>query len=333
MKVTLLTNTQDMVQTLWTIWQLSRTNDSLKDIALHYFSAAHPTDSKAFFERIINEDIPLAEMIDFIFVLEDIPISLREQLVRHRIGVKVGGQYYVDTIPDLSDSSFWSQSMRVMDMSSFEFFVPDSIANSIPYIVESGKRNQKIPEAVYGDAMDNAARAYSALVEAGIPREDARNVIPLGATHRIVWKLNLSAIKHIVSKRSCWILQLGLWKPVIQGIISELCKLNSGFRQLATPPCMKGNKFRECLFTENNFARLEGDVDMLPPCPLYLNYHRGASLACVNKVFPKSKTCWFWRSDILAWECCDESRMPLTKQMRAEYAKFWNRNVDTGEML
>lgn len=325
MKVTLLTQTENMTDNLWTIWQLSRSNDSLHQIINEEYSEE---EADKFFARIINEDIPLTEMIDFIFLLEDIPISLREQLVRHRIGVKVSGQHYVDTISDLSDSSFWSQSMRVMDMSDFKFFIPESIEQSVPVVAK-----HKIPLAVYQEAMDNAARTYSVLVEAGIPREDARNVIPLGAMHRIVWKLNLSAIKHIMSKRSCWILQLGLWKPIIQGMISELCKLNPTFCQLATPPCMKGNEFSKCLFCENNYARIEGDVDVLPPCPLFLNHYKDLALQCSNKVFPTSKTCWYWQSDISAWTCCDESRLSLMSQMRAEYSRFWNRNVYTGVML
>lgn len=317
MKVTLLTKTQSMVENLWMIWQLSRSNDSLKDILKQYGCTA----SKDFFARIINEDIPLAEMIDFIFVLEDIPISLREQLVRHRIGVKVGGHDYVDTVSDLSDSSFWSQSMRVMDMSDFKYFIPESIKNC------SGSRD------IYAKHMFETEIAYARLIAQGIPREDARNVIPLGATHRIVWKLNLSAIKHIVNKRSCWILQLGLWKPVIQGIISELCKLSPAFRQLATPPCIQGNKFRECLFCENNSARIEGNVDVLPPCPLYLTYYSIIAKKTSCKVFPESKTCWYFQSDKQIWECCNVDRIPLMEQMRKEYGKFWNRNVDTGEML
>lgn len=326
MKVTLLTQTKNMVKYLSMIWQLSRSCDLLEDIDCRYSE----TKAKEFFSRIINEDIPLTEMIDFIFVLEDIPISLREQLVRHRIGVKVGGHDYVDTVSDLPDSSFWSQSMRVMDMSNFEYFIPESIGECSP-VVRLG--HHKIPAAVYKEAMGDAARAYTILVAQGVPREDARNVIPLGATHRIIWKLNLSAIKHIMSKRSCWILQLGLWKPVIQGMVSELCKLNTAFRQLASPPCMKGNEFNHCLFCENNYARIEGDVDSLPPCPLFLNYYKDLALQCSSEVFPTSKTCWYWRSDISAWECCDESRIPLMSQMLVEYEKFWNRNVDTGEML
>jgi len=186
---------------------------------------------------------------------------------------------------------------------------------------------------IYRDAMEKAAAAYTALVALDVPREDARNVIPLGATHRIVWKLNLSAIKHIVGKRSCWILQLGLWKPIIQGMISELCKLNPAFRQLATPPCIQKNEFSKCLFCENNSARIEGDIDPLPPCPLYLNYYSVIAKEISCKVFPTSKTCWFFRSDIAGWECCDESRMPLMNNMVQEYAKFWNRNPVSGEML
>ena len=72
MKVTLLTQTHNMIEWLWVIWQLSRSNDSLEDIDEDH-SQKHAED---FFARIINEDIPLAEMIDFIFVLENIPISI-----------------------------------------------------------------------------------------------------------------------------------------------------------------------------------------------------------------------------------------------------------------
>lgn len=323
MKVTLLTHTHNMVEWLWTIWQLSRSNDLLEDIDCRYSE----TKAEEFFARIINEDIPLTEMIDFIFLLEDIPISLREQLVRHRVGVKVGGHDYVDTVSDLSDSSFWSQSMRVMDMSSFGFFVPESIRN-VPLI---SKRKSSL--AIYQEAMDNAAQTYSQLVKAGIPREDARNVIPLGATHRIIWKLNLSSLKHIVGKRSCWILQLGLWKPIIQGMIAELCNLDPAFCQLATPPCMKGNQFSKCLFCANNYARVEGDVDSLPPCPLFLNYYKDLALKCSNRVFPESKTCWYFVSSKQTWECCNIERILPMAKMASEYSKFWNRDVNTGEML
>lgn len=323
MKVTLLTQTENMIEILWTIWQLSRSQES-SDAILE----KKPSNSEyeEFFRRIINEAIPLAEMIDFIFVLDDIPISLREQLVRHRIGVKVAGQEFCDVVPDLADSSFWSQSMRVLDMGDFEFFIPESIKKGY---AESESRNTL---SIYNGVMKEITKGYKRLVRAGVPHEDARNVIPLGATHRIIWKLNLAAIKHILSKRSCWILQLGLWKPVIQGMVSELCEIDPAFKQLATPPCMEGDDFKACLFCENNFARIKGDVDPLPPCPLFLNYYKDAA-QCVRKVFPKSKTCWYWQSDIKRWLCSDVDRMFPMGEMKIEYTKFWNRNIHTGAIL
>jgi len=318
MKVTLLTKTENMESNLWLIWQLSRGQESLGKIRNQLLEKA---DLNKFFERIINEDIPLAEMIDFIFVLEDIPISLREQLVRHRIGVKVAGQEFCDLVPDLADSSFWSQSMRVLDMSNFEYFVPESVQKGTD------------PYGIYAKHMLNTRITYSKLVAAGIPREDARNIIPLGAAHRIVWKLNLAAIRHIMSKRGCWILQLGLWRPVIEGMVNELCKFNPVFRQLVTPPCMRGDEFHGCLFCENNYARIEGDVDPLPPCPLFLNHYHEEALDCSNEVFPESTTCWFWQSDTNKWTCCAENQMPLKEKMRVDYGKLWQRNVDTGEKI
>lgn len=325
MKVRLLTNTKKMAENLWLIWQLSRSPKPIEALLPNY-------DAKKvekFFARIINEEIPLAEMIDFIFLLEDIPISLREQLVRHRVGVKVAGQHYVDAVFDFADSSFWSQSMRVLDMSKFateeKYFVPESIKENIPVV-----SHQKVPLALYQEAMLTCGRVYATLVDAGIPREDARNVIPLGATHRIVWKLNLSALKHIVGKRSCWILQLGLWKPIIQGMIDELCRETSIFRQLASPPCMKDDVFLGCKFRENNKSRIVGDVDRLPPCSLYLHYHYEEA----KKTAKPAETVW-WTLDRHGreWVAKSKADEELMDQMRIEYSDFWHRNIDTGKML
>lgn len=321
MKVKLLTKTENMELNIYRIWKLSRSQ--VPEAAL--WGEVDLLEAKEFFKRIINEAIPLAEMIDFIFLLEDIPIALREQLVRHRIGVKVAGQEFCDLVPDLADSSFWSQSMRVLDMSNFEYFTPESIKEG------SARFKGEAAMDIYARHMFKTRVAYSQLLTAGIPREDARNVIPLGATHRIIWKLNLASIKHIMSKRGCWILQLGFWKPIIQGIIEELCKLDPSFRQLISPPCIQGNKFKACSFCVNNYSRIQGDIDPLPPCPLFLNYYRDQALDCSRKVFPESTTCWFWQSDADEWTCCAKNQMPQMKQMRIDYAELWQRNVDTGK--
>lgn len=313
-KVTLLSHTKDVLETLWLVWETSRSKESLETIIGQTdFKDKHSFDN--FFSRIIQEDIPVAEMVDFVFLLEGVSISLREQLVRHRIGVKVGPTIGVDQVPDLGDSSFWSQSMRILDMSQFatkeEYIIPESIGQN------------SIAKAIYQTQMQDAQATYRSLAGLKIPLEDARQVIPLGTTHQIVWKLNLASLKKIVGKRSCWILQLDLWKPIIIGMIDELCKkISPTFRELVTPPCYERNRWKGCHFCENNRARIEGIKDEIPPCPIFLAKDKNAFNWCEQ---PESNK-WqlhFNGSSTLTVKTIDETAARRFENMVVEYSKFW----------
>lgn len=320
MKVKLLTKTENMFATISNVWNASRTNDPIQ-----IKNCASDFDKDLFF-KILKEDIPIMDMVEFIFLLEDIPISLREQIVRHRLGIKFDDKIGLDIVPDLLDSTFWCQSMRVMDMSDFNYFTPKSIADSIPQYIST--EEERIPFAVYQEAMSTCKRVYTQLVEAGIPMEDARQIIPLGATHRMVWKLSLTAIKHICSKRSCWIAQLGMWKPIIKGIVEELVNIDLKFRLLITPPCIQNEKFQECKFCEHNKKRVLGEGEEMPPCPLYLQYHEQEAVQQKNAKWIQSINSHFWiikNEDFVGEE-------QMTK-MKKEYAELWGRNVITGELL
>lgn len=102
MKATLVSWTQDPVSTVLTVWDASKSEEQLDSIR-------DKVDVDwELFERILEQEIPVAQFISFQFVLEDVPISWREQAVRHRIGVKFGDNYAVDIVPE-ADISFWSQ--------------------------------------------------------------------------------------------------------------------------------------------------------------------------------------------------------------------------------
>jgi len=269
-KVTLLSWTKDPLRTLWKIWICSREQVSLE--SMHIPEA---DGEQLLFQRIVDSDIPVAEHISFTFLLEGVSIALREQLVRHRIGCKVGDNFGVDIIPELSSSTFWAQSMRILDMSSFEYEIPDSV-------VEAGQ------EVYFKNAMARARNFYSYLVGRGVPLEDARMVIPLAATHRITWTLNLASIARILKKRGCWILQLGLWEPVIRGIVEGLAtKIDPCFRQLIRPPCWDS---KDCCFKLDNEQRLNGN-DPLPFCPLWCRFHGlpYQEIIRAQKIFSKRK--------------------------------------------
>ena len=265
--VKLISRPMNPMGTLYYVWEQSRSNGPLKspdEYQMMWLLGEEPVASTI--KKILDEDIPLTEHLNFVFALENVSIALREQMVRHRIGVSVEGRLGIDYIPDLTSSSWWSQSMRMLDMGSFSsegaFDTPETIKNA----------GEKDAEALYKHLMATAENVYQRLCELGVPAEDARQVIPLAATSRLTWSINLKAMTHILGKRACWILQAGLWEPIISGMLHEMVdKVDPYFVNLVQPPCMKGGKFNSCPFHKINSERILNLDGNLTPCPLYLH--------------------------------------------------------------
>jgi len=329
-KVTLVTHTLDPLETVYSVWQASKgeaplmsTEDVKRNIS--------PDKVEDLFRAVIAKRIPIGEHIDFVFMIENVSVSWREQAVRHRIGTnpspeRIGADITMDRIPDLADSSWWSQSMRIQDMSNFAakgaYRLPETVVAAGPEAVKKFK-----------DRMASIASTYNELVDMGIPMEDARELIPLGAQHRISWRLNIGSLQHIVSKRGCWILQLGIWGPVITGMISELAtKVHPIFSELVTPPCLKGDEFTGCVYHEECRRRYTGDDD-LPPCPLHLTHHKlpEASGKPVIDGFRAPETI----AGIVNTMSSDMGlpRFSEMRQRAEDYKAFWGRNPYTGKRL
>lgn len=299
-KVTLLSWTQNPIQTIYVIWQASRGNEAVK----------HPSEISAedpevldTFKKVIHTKLPVAENLSFVFLLENISISFREQMVRHRIGTKVGPRLGVDLAPDLAESTWWSQPLRIIDMSKFyddgQFRKPETLENKTHWDGRTAKE-------IYDFAIFQAQNAYKDLLKAGVPSEDAREVLPLATGHRVSWGLNLAALQHIVGKRTCWITQAGLWEDIVLGMINELAtKVHPVFRDLVDPPCFQEGKFVGCKFKIENERRVSGH-DPLPPCSLYVDNDTTATIPpAVAKEFSR---------------------------MAAKYQRIWGRNPFTGEL-
>lgn len=260
----MLSSTTDPIATTLDIWDLSKSVYDMAELALRVPDGITDSDLTdddiELFRRIIAQEIPVSEHVTFNFAIEDAPISWREQAVRHRVGFKKSDNFAVDMFPE-DGATFWSQSMRLLDMSGFatdkRYFTPESI------------KEQSHLQDVYDEAMMSIGDAYRYLVEEGVPLEDARNLVPVAATSRIMMTINLRALQHIIGKRGCWILQSSLWHPIIHGIIDELAyKIHPVFREMVHPPCISHGEFVGCTFKLENERRVDGS-DELPVCPLY----------------------------------------------------------------
>lgn len=307
----LVTSTQYPIETIYCLWQKSK-GDGTFELTPEDVNAKMVWDEKFndevidIFRKVIAQQIPVSENVSFTFMLNNDPISHREQMVRHRIGVHFGDNFGVDIIPDQNKSSWWSQSMRIMDYSKFiesnKFFVPES--------VEQNSEAVKI----YINTLEQIEKGYTQLVEQGIPMEDARNLLPLATTMDISWTINLSGLLHIIGKRSCWILQYGLWGYVIKSMVSELAeKIHPIFREMVLPPCFIEGKFNECTFKHENERRVDLR-DTLPVCPLYYTHNMIDSM---QKVY----------SDIIH----ETPTEVLMNRLLPKYAELWGKDAWTGE--
>jgi thymidylate synthase ThyX len=329
-KVTLISHTANPIQTVYRLWLESKDNKPVPSA-----EEIDPNDPKVLdiFQKVIDSHIPVSDAVSFVFMLENISVSFREQMVRHRVGMSFGPRVGVDIVPDIGNSSWWGQSMRILDMGSFasegRYRVPESLAGKF---VETEIHNcydsaiyspATIPveaATVYREAMLQIEEVYNKLIKAGVPREDARDLIPLGATHRFSWTINLTALKHVIGKRSCWIPQIGLWKPIIFGIVEELAtKIHPSFRNLVTPPCIKGDKFVDCVYKIDNERRISGE-DETVPCPMYLEHHAPDLVNTNGRTVEESMI-----------EMLGEARASLFFSMSYDYSMFWMRNPWSGE--
>lgn len=297
-KVTLVSHTADPMETLYKIWMENRDPNihlSVQDVK----DTVDPAEVKRIFEVLIKSDISVVQNIHFTFKIENMSIALREQLVRHRIGVNMDGRVGVDYVPDLQDDGIWIQSMRVLDMGMFY----SNEAYEMPKEIEND------PDAckAYKSCMDTCQATYRALCNLGIPRETARLVIPLAVQHDMFWTLNLGALCHILRKRGCWIPQLGLWKPIIVGIVHELAtKIHPVFHTLTQPPCIKDGHWGGCHFPEDIARRLDHS-DPLPPCPI----------ACTRDQIEK------WAKNIYTVQKVNDNDIKTYNSMCNDFSKLW----------
>ena len=82
-------------------------------------------------------------------------------------------------------------STRYVDGSNFSYVVPPSLSKDSE------------AEKIYVDAMEKIREGYTALLEKGIAKEDAANLLPLGMTTKIVDKRNLRNLMDMSRQRMC----------------------------------------------------------------------------------------------------------------------------------
>jgi flavin-dependent thymidylate synthase len=112
------------------------------------------------------------EFVDYTFMIEGVSRAFTHQFVRNRQG------------------SYAQQTMRMLDVSGFEYTTGPSFENSITAC------------NLYHDTMATLNATYMELLQMGIPEEDARGILPTNICTNIMAKYNLRTLSELVASRS-----------------------------------------------------------------------------------------------------------------------------------
>lgn len=147
------------------------------------------------------------EFVDVHLLFENVDRGFTHQLVRQRTAV------YVQE----------SQRFAVKRNAALEVSQPPSIA---------GLKDDDPKRVLWDETTAKIAENYNALIDAGVPAEDARGLLPTNITTRVHYKTNLRALAEHAGNRLCTQAQFE-WRQVWAGIINELKDRNTADRLAA----------------------------------------------------------------------------------------------------
>jgi len=154
------------------------------------------------------------EHASFQFAVEGVSRALTHQLVRHRL------------------ASYSQQSQRYVSQSGFVRVTPPTI------------RRHPAAEAVFNAAMARAGEAYDELIRLGVPKEDARYVLPNAAETKIVISMNARALLHFFELRCCTRAQWEI-RAMAYRMLREVKAVAPLLFENAGPPCTSLGLCRE----------------------------------------------------------------------------------------
>lgn len=170
MNVELLTHTPEPELVVAAAARLCYSNSSIEALL-----EKSRIERETFLEKITSlGHLSVLEHVSFSFGVEGISRACSHQLVRHRL------------------ASYSQQSQRyVSHRKRFDAVTPDSIAAQ-PELKQR-----------YDALLDDIHQFYAELLEAGVPAEDARFVLPNAATTKIVVTMNGRELLHFFTLRTC----------------------------------------------------------------------------------------------------------------------------------
>lgn len=135
------------------------------------------TDLEALKQVLASKGVPfepevLMDHVVYMFEIEDCSRVTTHQLVRHRV------------------ASYDHESQRFSAATREGVVTPPSI------------QTNEAASSAYNEALKTVYSAYEKMVAAGVPKEDARYILPTGIKSKLVMTVNARSLMHIVWQRT-----------------------------------------------------------------------------------------------------------------------------------
>ncbi|MGQ9538092.1 MAG: FAD-dependent thymidylate synthase [Candidatus Bathycorpusculaceae bacterium] len=149
------------------------------------------------------------EHASFTFSIEEVSRAMTHQLVRHRI------------------ASYTQQSQRYVKYDTLKSYVA-------PPTVTANPEAQKI----FVETLERISEAYNKLLEMGIPKEDARYILPNAAKTNIVVTMNARELRHFFNLRCCTRAQWEI-REVAMEMLKQAKKVAPSLFENSGPTCVE----------------------------------------------------------------------------------------------
>ncbi len=205
LQVNLISKPEDILKTVYTA---CKTCYSAK-LPIEIYEEAPDNDKMlTLIKRVISSGhFSTIEHIQLSFAISNVSRACTHQLVRHR------------------HMSFSQKSQRyVKEKGEFDYVIPNTIEG-----------NPELKEK-FENFMEKTANLYQDFVNAGIPAEDARSILPNAAASSLVASLNLRELIHLANLRLCTRAQLEI-RQMVKAMCNEVIKVEPWLIDYLVPKC------------------------------------------------------------------------------------------------
>ena len=170
MQVTLVNHTPNPEVTIVAAARSSASQSTFEEL----WDKLSPLQIDNVFKQLLDSGhLSTFEHASFTFNIQGISRVTSHQLVRHRL------------------ASYTQQSQRYVALRDHGYVTPPTISRQTDF------------SAKYQQAVESARELYSRMLEAGVPAEDARYVIPQAIETQLVMTMNARELLHACSLRLC----------------------------------------------------------------------------------------------------------------------------------